>query len=163
MLSTKLLHKTSVLSDRFVSGRFEFDIHGFLWKLVKDVFEKRDLIVGCLNLFPSKCLNYTQVGWQVRIIDVLNWERSASKPGKSGIMMHNQLIILGQTDIELEHMLKMIKLLKGLHTILRPLPGPSSMPNTKQLIRLNETIEGLINVLHAFVQDVRKDEKKERN
>jgi hypothetical protein len=78
-------------------------------------------------------------------------------------MMHNQLIILGQTDIELEHMLKMIKLLKGLHTILRPLPGPSSMPNTKQLIRLNETIEGLINVLHAFVQDVRKDEKKERN
>lgn len=159
MLSTKLLHKTSVLSDRFISGRFEFDIHGFLGKLIKDFFEKRDLIVGCLNLFPSKCLDDTQVGWQVRIIGVLNWERSASKPGKSGIMMHNQLMILGQADIELEHMLKMIKLLKGLHTILRPLPGTASMANAKQLIRLNETIERLINVLDAFVQDVGKDEE----
>jgi hypothetical protein len=58
-------------------------------------------------------------------------------------------------------MLKMIKLLKGLHTILRPLPSPTPMTNTKQLIRINETIEGLITILHAFVQDVGKDEKKE--
>jgi hypothetical protein len=78
-------------------------------------------------------------------------------------MMHNQLMILGQTDIKLEHMLKMIKLLKGLHTILRPLPSTAAMPNAKQLIRLNETIEGLINILDAFVQDVGKDEEKEGN
>jgi hypothetical protein len=72
MLSTKLLHKTSVLSDRFISRRFKFDIHGFLGKMVKEIFEKRDLIVGCLDFFPSKGLDDTQVGWQVRIVGVLN-------------------------------------------------------------------------------------------
>ena len=76
-------------------------------------------------------------------------------------MMNNQLVVFGQANIKFKHMLKMIKLLECLHTIFGPFPGTTTMTDTKKFIGVNEVIERLICVFHAFVKDVGEDEKEE--
>jgi hypothetical protein len=72
MLSTELSDDARVLFNCFISGRFKFNVHGFLGKFAENILEERDLVVSRLHFFSSKSLNDTQVWWKVSIIGVLD-------------------------------------------------------------------------------------------
>ena len=58
-------------------------------------------------------------------------------------------------------MFKMIKLFEGLHAVLWSFPRSTAMSNAKKFIRVNQVIERLVCVLHAFMKDVGEEKKEE--